>query len=72
MANENVADLKAKLDQARQVIEHLMARAAYDGAEAQRALGYFAGDVFDADFLPWPRPHDEGLRPDQLNAANDD
>ena len=49
-----------------------MARAAYDGAEAQRALGYFAGDVFDADFLPWPRPHDEGLRPDQLNAANDD
>lgn len=72
MANENVADLKAKLEQARQVIEHLMQKAACNGAEAQRALGYFAGDVFDADFLPWPRHEDEGLRPEQLNAANDD
>lgn len=72
MANENGADLKAKLDQARDVIEHLMEKAAYNGAEAQRALGYFAGDVFDKDFLPWPRHEDEGLRPEELNAANDD
>ncbi len=72
MATQNVADLKAKLEQARQVIEHLMDKAAYNGAEAQRALGYFAGDVFDADFLPWPRHDDEGLRPEELNAANDD
>jgi len=71
MANENVADLRAKLDQARQVIEHLLEKTAYDGAEAQRALGYFAGDAFDKDFLPWPRHDDEGLRPEDLNAAND-
>jgi hypothetical protein len=72
MANEKSADLKAKLEQARDVIEHLMEKAAYNGAEAQRALGYFAGDVFDANFLPWPRHEDEGLRPEELNAANDD
>ncbi len=72
MADQTVANLKAKLEQARDVIEHLMERAAYNGAEAHRALGYFAGDAFDKDFLPWPRHEDDGLRPDQLNAANDD
>jgi hypothetical protein len=72
MARENIADIKAKLEQAREVIEHLMEKAAYNGAEAQRALGYFAGDVFDKDFLPWPRHEDGGLRPEELNAANDD
>ena len=72
MANDNAAELRSKLDQARQVIEHLMAKASYDGGEAHRALGYFGGDGFDPDFLPWPRHDEEGLRPDQLNAANDD
>jgi hypothetical protein len=72
MTDENGADLKAKLEQARQVIGHLMEKAAYNGAEAQRALDYFAGERFDAAFLPWPRHEDEGLRPEELNAANDD
>jgi len=72
MANGNDGDLKAKLAQARAVIAHLMERASYDGAEAQRALAYFEGDGFDKDFLPWPRHEDEGLRPEELNAANDD
>jgi hypothetical protein len=64
--------LREKLAQAREVIAHLMGRAAFDGAEAHRALGYFSGDTFDKDFLPWPRHDDEGLRPAELNAANDD
>ncbi len=72
MANGNDGDLKAKLAQARAVIAHLMEQASYDGAEAQRALAYFEGDGFDRDFLPWPRHEDEGLRPEELNAANDD
>ena len=42
------------------------------GREAQRALAYFENDRFDPNFLPWPRHEDEGLRPEELNAANDD
>ena len=72
MENGNDGDLKAKLAQAREVIAHLMEQASYDGSEAQRALAYFGDDRFDKDFLPWPRHEDEGLRPEELNAANDD
>ncbi|HMM63972.1 MAG TPA: hypothetical protein PKD01_07575 [Mesorhizobium sp.] len=70
--DRTVAELTAKLAQAREVIAHLLDKAAVNGAEAHRALDYFGGPSFDKDFLPWPRPADEGLRPDQLNAANDD
>lgn len=72
MADETVAQLREKLVQAREVIAHLMDKAAFNGAEAHRALDYFSGDAFERDFLPWPRREDEGLRPEELNAANDD
>lgn len=72
MAENTVAELKEKLAQAREVIAHLIDKAAFNGAEAHRALDYFGGDAFDRKFLPWPRQEDEGLRPDELNAANDD
>ena len=72
MAEETADQLRKKLEQAHQVIAQLMGKASCTGAEAQRALGYFAGDGFDKDFLPWPRRHDEGLRPGELSAANDD
>lgn len=65
-------DLKAKLAQALEVIEFLVERTDFKGTEAQRARSYFAGDVFDPDFLPWPRFDDKGKRPEELNAANDD
>jgi hypothetical protein len=71
MANEDIVHLKAKLEQARHAIEHLMDKAACNGAEAQRVLAYFSNDGFDPDFLPWPRQEEEGLRPEELNAAND-
>jgi catalase (peroxidase I) len=72
MADQSVTQLKQKIAQAREVIAHLMDKAAFNGAEAHRALDYFGGDTFERNFLPWPRHGDEGLRPDQLNAANDD
>jgi len=72
MADETEADLKQKIAQAREVIAHLMDKAAFNGAEAHRALDYFGGDAFEKIFLPWPRQGDEGLRPEELNAANDD
>ena len=72
MADETAADLKQKIAQAREVIAHLMDKAAFNGAEAHRALSYFGGDAFERNFLPWPRQGDEGLRPEDLNAANDD
>ena len=72
MAYETAADLKQKIAQAREVIAHLMDKAAFNGAEAHRALDYFGGDAFEKNFLPWPRQGDEGLRPEELNAANDD
>ncbi|TPI35975.1 hypothetical protein FJW07_22395 [Mesorhizobium sp. B3-1-9] len=71
MADRTVAELKQKIAQAREVIAHLMDKAAYNGAEAHRALEYFSSDTFDRDFLPWPHT-EEGLRPEELNAANDD
>jgi hypothetical protein len=69
-ADENMA-LRMKLDQARLVIARLIGDGAANGAEDQRALDYFAGDRYDPDFLPWPRQDDEGMRPEDLNAAND-
>ena len=72
MADQTVADLKQKIAQAREVIVHLMDKAAFNGAEAHRALDYFGSDAFEKNFLPWPRHGDEGLRPEELNAANDD
>ena len=72
MGTETVAQLRQKLAQAREVIAHLMDRADFSGTEAHRALDYFGGDGFQKDFLPWPRHDDEGLRPEELNAANDD
>ena len=72
MADETVAQLRQKIAQAREVIAHLMDKAAFNGAEAHRALDYFGGDEFERNFLPWPRQGDEGLRPEDLNAANDD
>ena len=72
MADETVAQLRQKMAQAREVIAHLMQKAAFDGAEAHRALNYFGSDEFEQNFLPWPRHGDEGLRPEELNAANDD
>ncbi|MCG7508778.1 hypothetical protein [Mesorhizobium retamae] len=72
MAENTVAELKEKLAQAREVIAHLIDKAAFNGAEAHRALDYFGGDGFEKGFLPWPRQEDEGLRPDELNATNDD
>lgn len=71
MAEETTDQLKKKLEQAHQVIAHLMDTASCSGSEAHRALGYFAGGGFDENFLPWPRRDDEGLRPDELSAAND-
>jgi hypothetical protein len=72
MADATIAELKQKIAQAREVIAHLMDQAAFNGTEARRALDYFSGDAFDADFLPWPHHADGGLKPEELNAANDD
>ncbi|BCH13495.1 MULTISPECIES: hypothetical protein [unclassified Mesorhizobium] len=72
MTDKTVAELRQKVAQAREVIAHLMDKAAFNGAEAHRALDYFSNDAFKKDFLPWPRQTDEGLRPEELNAANDD
>jgi len=72
MADETADQLRQKIAQAREVIAHLMDKAAFNGAEAHRALDYFGGDAFEKNFLPWPRHGDEGLRPEDLNAANDD
>ena len=72
MANETATELRQKIAQAREVSAHLMDKAAFNGAEAHRALDYFGGDAFEKNFLPWPRHGDEGLRPEDLNAANDD
>lgn len=71
MADRTVAELRQKIAQAREVIAHLIDKAAVNGAEAHRALEYFRSDAFDRDFLPWPHI-EEGLRPEELNAANDD
>ena len=66
-----VEQLKEKIAQAYQVIGHLLEQSGFDGGEGRRALDYFSSDEFDPGFLPWPRPGDDGLRPDQLNAGND-
>jgi hypothetical protein len=63
--------LRMKLEQARVVIAHLIGDASANGAEDMRALDYFLHDRYDPDFLPWPRQTDDGMRPEDLNAAND-
>lgn len=68
----NVEQLEEKIAQAYQVIGYLLDQAGVEGSESIRVLDYFSGDDFDPDFLPWPRPAAEGLRPDELNAGNDD
>ncbi len=70
--DQSAAGLRQKLAQAREVIAHLMDKAAYNGAEAHRALDYFGTEAVDKDFMPWPRHEDEGTRPENLNAVNDD
>ena len=72
MESDSIARLKEKLAQAHSVIEHLMDKASFNGGEAHRALDYFSKEGFDGNFLPWPRHTDDRLRPDELNAANDD
>lgn len=72
MADRTVAELRQKITQAHEVIAHLMDKAAFNGAEAHRALDYFGSDAFDSNFLPWPHHPDEGLKPSELNASNDD
>jgi hypothetical protein len=69
--DEETEKLRMKLDQARAVIEHLIGDASETGAEGKRALAYFASDDYERDFLPWPRQEAEGMRPEELNAAND-
>jgi hypothetical protein len=69
--DEETEKLRMKLDQARAVIAHLIGDASEAGAEGKRALAYFEGDDFEPDFLPWPRQDPEGMRPEELNAAND-
>ena len=66
-----VDQLKEKIAQAYQVIGYLLDQAGIEGSEGERALDYFSSDGFDSDFLPWPRPGEEGMRPDELNAGND-
>ncbi|RUV99149.1 MULTISPECIES: hypothetical protein [unclassified Mesorhizobium] len=72
MTDKTVAELRQKIAQAREVIAHLIDKSAFNGAEAHRALDYFGSDAFDRNFLPWPHASEEGLRPEELNAANDD
>lgn len=72
MTNQpNVDQRDAKLAQAREVIAYLLEQAGLVGGEGERALAYFSSDAFDPDFLPWPRPAEEGLRPEELHAGND-
>ena len=72
MADRTVAELRQKIAQAREVIAHLMDKAAFHGAEAHRALDYFGSDEFEQTSCPGRIHGDEGLRPEKLNAANDD
>ena len=69
-ADGETEKLRAKLMQARAVIAHLAGAAAM-GAEGERALEYFASDRYEPGFLPWPREAPEGIRPENLSAAND-
>lgn len=69
--SDDTERLEAKLQQARQVIAHLLGEGAARGSEGERALRYFSTDRYDPAFLPWPR-REEGIRPEDLSAANDD
>jgi hypothetical protein len=68
----SIEQLAEKIAQAYQVIGHLLDQAGVEGSEGVRALDYFSSGNFDPDFLPWPRPSAEGLRPEELDASNDD
>lgn len=63
--------LRAKLEQARAVIARLVGDGGTLGAEGERALDYFSSDRYEPDFLPWPRGQADGMRPEELSAAND-
>jgi len=63
--------LRQKIAQAYQVIGYLLDQANINGGEGERVLDYFLSDQFDPDFLPWPPAAPEGLKPQELNAAND-
>ena len=66
-----IDQLKEKIAQAYQVIGHPLEQSGFKGGEGRRALDYFSSGEFDPGFLPWPRPSEEGLRPEELNAGND-
>jgi hypothetical protein len=68
---DDLDTLRAKLEQAHAVIGRLIGSGHAHGAEGERALAYFASDRFDPDFLPWPRAQADGIRPEDLSAAND-
>lgn len=68
----NLEQLEEKIAQAYQVIGYLLDQIGLDGSEGERVLDYFSSDAFDPEFLPWPRPGAEGLRPEELDASNDD
>ena len=70
-SHADVEELGRKLAQAHRVIGYLLDQAGMTGGEGARALDYFASDAFDPEFLPWPRPAAEGLRPEELNSGND-
>lgn len=62
--------LKAKLQQAREVIAKLIEDADIGEFEARRLLEYFTNTGFDPAFQ-LEVPQEEGLRPEELSAAND-
>jgi len=69
---DDVEILEAKLRQAAAVIAQLTGKDDVLGGEGKRALEYFNSDHFDPAFLPWPKPEEESIRPEDLNATNDD
>jgi hypothetical protein len=75
-----IRDLRRKMAQARETIRALASdggsgHSTVDQTEAARALAYFSSEAFDENFRFARRSEnvaDEGLRPEDLNAANDD
>lgn len=70
--NDDTEILRAKLQQAREVIAKLVEEADIGEFEGQRLVHYFSDAAYDPAFLPWTRQGDDGIRPENLNAANDD
>ena len=74
-----IAQLHDKIEQAHQTIRALLSattgRQTIDSGEAARVLGYFSSPDFDRNFRViqgLAQSADDGLRPEELNAANDD